>query len=148
MILPAVAILAGGIIPSSFYRLWTESLTYNAYVAAHLIQQGIIFVAALLIFYLLRKLFPHSLKHPPVDLDYLWRHLGQSIVLWIMEKSSRVAVKIEKRLRDTGKATLVNLSHWCGKERGLLCASSTSILGMWALVVLGIYLIIYLIPGD
>ncbi len=148
MILPAVAILVGGIIPSFFYRLWTENCTYNAYDAAHLIQQSLILVAAILIFYLLRKLFPHSLKHPPADIDYLWRHLGRSIAWWIMEKSNRVAVKIEKRLRDTGKATLINLSHWCGKERGLLCASYTSILGMWALVVLGIYLIIYLIPGN
>lgn len=148
MILPAVAVLAGGIVPSFFYRLWTESFTYNAYAVAHLIQQGIILIAAILIFYLVRKLFVFSLKHPPVDVDYLWRHLGRSIAQRGMEKSNRVVAKIESRLRDTGKATLINLSRWYDREGGLGCASSTSTLGMWALIVLGIYLIIYLIPGD
>lgn len=148
MILPAVTILAGGVVPSFFYRLWTETFAYNAYTAAHLIQQGIIFIAAVLIFYLVRKLFTRSPKHPPADIDYLWRHLGANIVRWAIEKSDRVAAKVKMRLRDAGKATLINLAHWYDREGVVRYGWSTSILGMWALTVLGIYLIIYLIPGD
>lgn len=148
MIFPAVIILAGGITPSFSYRLWTDSFTYNAYDMAHLIQQGIILIAAILVSYLVRESFTRPLKHPPADIDYLWRNLGWSIARWAIEECNRVATKIESRLRDTGKATLMNFSLWYDKEGGLARAFFASSLGMWALVVLGIYLIMYLIPGD
>lgn len=140
-ILPTVAILGGGIIPSFFYRLWTNGVTYSAYSAAHFIQQIVIILAAAVFFYLGRKLFAPSVRRPPVDIDYLWRYLGWAIARWGIKEFSRVVGKTESRLRDTGKAALVNLFRW-GSKRASEHPFSTSVLGMWVLGILAIYLII------
>lgn len=146
MVLPAVAILGMGLAPSIFYRLWIGGFSYNPYTTSHLVQQGVILSVAILIFYLVRRSFAHGLKRPPADIDYLWRCWGAGIARWGLKISNRVAAKIEIRLRATGKITLINFSRLYGQEDVWGRNWSTAISGMLALVVLGIYLIIYLIP--
>lgn len=148
LILPVAVILGGGIAPSIVYRLWTKDFSYNPYTVSHLVQQGIILVAAILVFYLARRLFPHALKRPPADIDYLWRYWGADVSRWGVEKSNRVAVKLENRLRAMSKIILGNLSRRYDQGGAGRRSWSTAISGMWVLVVLGIYLIIYLIPGH
>lgn len=148
MALPALAIFGMSLAPPIFYRLWTEGLSYNPYTMSHLLQQGIVLVAAILIFYVGRRLFPQALKGPPADIDYLWRYWALGIAHWGVEKSSRVAAKIEIRLRATGEVTLRNLPRGFGPGKVWGRSWPTAISAMWALVVLGIYLIIYLIPGH
>lgn len=135
-----------GVNPTWVYGFLPQDwgIHYNAYTAAHILEQMQLLVAAAFAFVLLQRLhlYPHEVRGVILDFDWTYRRVGLGVMNWAGSVWKRLAPGTEA-LRDKGVARLFdNLRVTFGPEGQLSKGPLPGAMAVWTAVLLGVVLLL------
>ena len=142
MILLAVISVAIGLFPSAFYSLLPTAAGEEPYSASHVVTQVQLLVFAGLGFMALRR-WLSPVHTTTLDVDWLWRRLGPRIYRLLDGGSARARETIVHRAYQGAEQILRTVYRHHGPQGVLARAWPTGSMALWAVFLLGAYLVFY-----
>ena len=144
MILLAALSIGMGLFPTAFYALLPTPAGENPYSASHVVAQVQLLVFAGLGFMLLRRWLQPA-HTTTLDVDWLWRSLGPRLYRLLDGGSARAHARIVQRAYGGADRIIRTVYRHHGPQGVLARAWPTGSMALWAVFLLGAYLIFYYI---
>jgi multicomponent Na+:H+ antiporter subunit D len=147
MSLAALLCVGIGVYPEALYRLLPYAMHYDPYDATHVISQlQLLCFAALAFTWLkLQGIYPPELRAVNLDFDWTYRHLLPDMYQRLLAKLAPLDHAIRQGTAGMATETIAALFRQHG-PRGLLARTwPTGSMVLWVAVLLGAYLLAYLL---
>ncbi|MEP2120153.1 MAG: Na(+)/H(+) antiporter subunit D, partial [Bauldia litoralis] len=140
MILMAILCIGIGVFPAPLYAMLPFPVDFVPYTTSHVVSQLLLLLFAGLAFFLmLRWLRPTDTI--TLDVDWLWRRLGPSVVVR-MDRQSAGGAMMNRGQRAATRALQAVYRHH--GPTGVLARSwPTGSMAFWAVLMLSAYLVFY-----
>jgi multicomponent Na+:H+ antiporter subunit D len=142
MVLLAVVSVALGIFPTAFYSLLPTAGGEEPYSAGHVVAQVQLLVFAGLGFMVLRR-WLSPVHTTTLDVDWLWRRLGPRVYRLLDGGSARARETIVHRGYQGAEQIVRTVYRHHGPQGVLARAWPTGSMALWAVFLLGAYLVFY-----
>ena len=142
MVLLAVVSVAIGLFPSAFYSLLPTPAGENPYSFSHVVAQLQLLVFAGLGFMALRRWLTPA-HTTTLDVDWLWRWLGPRVYRRLDGGSARARETIVQRGYQGAERIIRTIYRHHGPRGVLARAWPTGSMALWAVFLLGAYLVFY-----
>jgi multicomponent Na+:H+ antiporter subunit D len=142
MIFFAAICLAIGIFPGPFYALLPFPVDYEPYTLPHVLPIVVLLAFAALAFFMVRPFLKPS-DTIILDTDWFWRRAGRAAMERLYRRGMRAALVLrQRRLRAAER--FINAIYRHGGPTGVLARTwPTGSMALWAVFLLGAYLILY-----
>ena len=147
MAIAATFCIGIGVFPNALYAMLPFAVDYEPYTSAHVLTQLQLLVFSALAFSVLmwHRIYPPELRSVNLDTDYLYRRIGPALVRMVRGGIAGTWALLSRGAADAGRA-MKNRSAAHLAPSGILERSwSTSAMVVWAMILLGISLLIGLI---
>lgn len=142
MIFFAALCLGIGIFPGPFYALLPFPVDYEPYTLLHVLPIVVLLAFAALAFFMVRPFLKPS-DTITLDTDWFWRRAGRAAMKSLYRRGVRVGLALRRRgLRAAER--FLNAVYRHGGPSGVLARTwPTGSMALWAVFLLGAYLILY-----
>ncbi len=143
----ATLCIAIGCFPQYLYALLPYDTGYWPFDATHMIAQTqILFFSALAFIWLqLKGLYPPELRSVNLDSEWFYRRAGPKVWTWIRATTDRGVKELARLAGLTVRQTYAYLSQYYNPASGHLRALPTASMVFWVAVLLGGYLLFYVL---
>ncbi|HET7717622.1 MAG TPA: Na(+)/H(+) antiporter subunit D [Bauldia sp.] len=142
MLLMSFVSIGIGIFPAPFYRLLPYPVDFVPYTGAHVVSQLQLLLFSGLAFFLLLGWLKRT-DTITLDIDWLWRRLGPMIYGMLDSGSDRAWQALVRRSQRSGERLMRTIYRHHGPQGVLARAWPTGSIALWAVFLLGAYLIFY-----
>jgi multicomponent Na+:H+ antiporter subunit D len=148
MLLAALLCVFIGIYPDALYRLLPYTMDYAPYDATHVISQlQLLCFAALAFTWLqLQGIYPPELRAVNLDFDWTYRRLLPGTYRRLLATFAPLDHAIRQGIVDTTRNAISALFRHHGPQGLLARTWPTGSMVLWVAVLLGAYLLAFLLP--
>jgi multicomponent Na+:H+ antiporter subunit D len=142
MVLMSLICIGIGLFPARFYRLLPYPVDFVPYTGSHVVSQLQLLLFSGLAFFLLLG----WLKRTPtitLDVEWLWRRLGPAVYQALDSGSDRAWQALSRRTRRGARQLARTIYRHHGPQGVLARAWPTGSMAIWAVFLLGAYLVFY-----
>ncbi len=134
-----------GIFPGPLYRILPFPVDYNAYAGGHVLTQMQLLVLSALAFTVLKLtgIYPPELRSTNLDSDWAYRRLLPSVVRVCLTVGSQARAELTAAARSAGRWIYGLVFRLHGPEGVFARTWSTGSIAIWAVLGLGLYLLLY-----
>ncbi len=139
--------IAIGVYPVPLYALLPFPVEYVSYTTTHVVTMLQLLIFSALAFATLQRtgLYPPELRSTVLDFDFSYRWIAPKIAGWVLNTGSRALKHMEGGLNLRIVHFIRVVFHFHGPEGALARTTTVGTMVQWVVILLGIYLVIYLL---
>jgi len=142
MLLLSALCIGIGIYPAPLYALLPYPVDFVPYTAPHVVSQLQLLLFSGLAFFLLLGWLKRT-DTITLDVDWLWRRLGPTIYRGVDSGTGRAWTGVVRRAQNGGERIIRTVYRHHGPQGILARAWPTGSMALWAVFLLGAYLVFY-----